>query len=88
MRALKRFFARIRNFVVSRHGDERLREEMEWHIALQTEENVRAGMPPAEARRRVLIKSVALKRSERTTRPRKACRFSRGCFRTYDSHCA
>lgn len=56
MRALKRFFVRIRNFVVSRRGDERLREEMAWHVAAQTEENMRSGMPPAEARRRALIK--------------------------------
>lgn len=56
MRALKRFFVRIRNFVVSRRGDERLREEMEQHVALQTKENIRAGMLPEEARRQARLK--------------------------------
>jgi predicted permease len=56
MRTLKRFFARIRNFVVRRCGDERLLEELESHLALQTEENVRAGMSPTEARRESILK--------------------------------
>ena len=51
MRILNRLFVRIWNFTTGRRGDERLREEMEVHIAMQTEENIRAGMPPAEARR-------------------------------------
>lgn len=56
MRVLKRFFVRIRNFVVSHRGDERLVEEMEQHVALQTEENICAGMPPEEARRQARLK--------------------------------
>jgi predicted permease len=55
-RALRRFFARIRNFATGRRGDARLREEMEQHLALQTEENLRAGMPPAEAWRQAALK--------------------------------
>lgn len=60
MRALNRFFARLRNFAARRGGDERLREEMEQHVALQTEENLRAGMPPSEARRQALLKLGAV----------------------------
>ena len=44
MRAL----TRLLNFTSRRRGDERLREEMQGHLALQTEENVRAGMAPEE----------------------------------------
>jgi hypothetical protein len=44
MRALKRIFTRLRNFATGRRGDERLREEMEQHLAIQTEENIRAGL--------------------------------------------
>ena len=51
MRILNRLFARMWNFGFGRRGDERLREEMEGHIAMQAEENVRAGMTPTEARR-------------------------------------
>ena len=39
-----------------RRGDERLREEIESHIAIQTEENIRAGMTPEEARRQARLK--------------------------------
>ncbi|HEX5234989.1 MAG TPA: ABC transporter permease [Silvibacterium sp.] len=56
MRALRRFVARAANFMARRRNDERLREEMESHLALQTEENLRAGMPPAEARRQAVLK--------------------------------
>jgi predicted permease len=56
MRTLKRLVARIWNFSASRRGDARLREEIETHIAMQTEDNVRAGMPPTEARRQARLK--------------------------------
>jgi predicted permease len=56
MRALNRWFARIRNFVTGHRGDERLREEMEQHVAMQTEENIRAGMSPDEAKRQARLK--------------------------------
>jgi hypothetical protein len=55
MKLLKRLFARVRNFTTKRRGDERLREEMEEHLALQTEQNVRAGMTSAEARRQARL---------------------------------
>lgn len=54
MRLLNRFLARLRNFATGRRNDERLREEMEEHLAMQIEENVNAGMSPGEARRMAL----------------------------------
>jgi predicted permease len=39
-----------------RAQEERLREEIEGHIALQTEENLRAGLSPVEARRQAMLK--------------------------------
>lgn len=60
MRRLNRFFARVRNLATRRHGDERLREEIAHHIAIQTEENLRTGMTPEEARRKALIKLGAI----------------------------
>jgi putative ABC transport system permease protein len=60
MRVVKRFVVRIRNFMVSCRDDERLREEMDQHIALQTDENIRAGMPPAEARHQARLKFGSL----------------------------
>src|SRR5271168_5133800 len=60
MSALMRFVTRLLNFTTRRRGDERLREEMESHLAIQTEENIRAGMPPAEARRHARLKFGAM----------------------------
>jgi predicted permease len=56
MRFLRRFFIRLSNFATGRRADQRLREEMAEHVALQTEENLRAGMSPAEARRQAALK--------------------------------
>src|ERR1700720_288413 len=56
MRSLRRFFKRVFNLVTTRAADERLKEEIEEHIALQTEENLRAGLSPVEARRQAMLK--------------------------------
>jgi predicted permease len=55
MKFFRRFRARVVNFF-SRRSDQRLREEMEEHIALQTEENLRAGISAVEARRQAVLK--------------------------------
>jgi predicted permease len=56
MRFLRRFLIRLSNFATRRSADQRLREEIAEHLALQTEENLRAGMSPAEARRQAALK--------------------------------
>src|ERR1700719_1320931 len=56
MRFLRRFFTRLRNLATRRTDDERLREEIEEHIALQTAENLRVGLSPVEARRQAMLK--------------------------------
>ncbi len=60
MRILNRLFIRLGNAVRRRRGDGRFREEMESHLAAQTEENVRAGMTPEEARRQARLKLGAM----------------------------
>jgi predicted permease len=60
MRFLRRFFIRLSNFAAGRRANQRadwrLQEEMAEHLRLQTEENLRAGMSPAEARRQAALK--------------------------------
>ena len=56
MRTLRRFLTRLGSFSARRRDDERLREEIEEHIALQTAENLRAGLSPIEARRQAMLK--------------------------------
>lgn len=56
MKALRRFLNRLFNSATRRVREERLREEIAEHIALQTEQNLRAGLLPAEARRQAMLK--------------------------------
>jgi predicted permease len=56
VRFLRRFLIRLSNFVTRRSADQRLREEIAEHLAFQTEENLRAGMSPTEARRQAVLK--------------------------------
>jgi len=68
---LRRFFIRVFNFTSRREHDERLREEIEEHIALQTAANLRAGLSPGEARRQAILKfgsMEAIKEEYRTER--------------------
>ena len=60
MRPLRRLLTRLGNSAARRRDEERMREEIEEHLALQTAENIRAGMPPAEARRRAILKFGAV----------------------------
>lgn len=56
MKSVRRFFTRLFNTAARRAEEERLREEIAEHIALQTEENLRAGLSPVEARRQAILK--------------------------------
>lgn len=56
MRFLRRFLIRLLNFATQQSADQRLQEEIAGHLAFQTEENLRAGMSPAEARRQATMK--------------------------------
>src|SRR6202158_6547338 len=56
MRSLRRLLNRVFNTAARRAQEERLREEIAEHIALQTAENLRAGLSPVEARRQAMLK--------------------------------
>ncbi len=56
MKFLRRFFIRLSNLATGRSADQRLRDEIAEHLVFQTEENMRAGMAPAEARRQAALK--------------------------------
>src|SRR5262249_24900436 len=49
MRTLRRFFRRLSSRATARRDEERLRAEIEAHIAFQAEENIRAGLSAEEA---------------------------------------
>ncbi len=56
MKGMRRFWARVGRLVGRRGAEARLREEIAEHIALQTADNLRAGMTPVEARRQAMLK--------------------------------
>jgi len=56
MRSLRRILHRVINLATRRAHDERLSEEIQEHLALQTAENLRAGLSPIEARRQAMLK--------------------------------
>ena len=60
MKYLRRFLIRLSHFATKRRADQRLREEIAEHLAFQTEENLRAGMPAAEARRQAALRLGAV----------------------------
>jgi len=56
MKRLRRFVHRLTSWPTWSRDEEILHAEIDEHIALQTAENLRAGLPPAEARRQALLK--------------------------------
>lgn len=56
MKSVRRFLNRVANLAARREHDERLKQEIEEHIALQTAENLRTGLSPIEARRQAMLK--------------------------------
>jgi len=60
MRTLRRFLKRLSSWVTTRQDEERLRAEIEDHLALQTAAHVRAGLSGLEARRQAVLKFGAV----------------------------
>src|SRR5579871_5458333 len=71
MRPLRRFFKRLTSWATTRQAEERLREEIEDHLAFQTAEYVRAGLSPVEARRQAVLKFGAVEAMKESYRDRR-----------------
>src|SRR5574337_533022 len=56
MRFLKRSWRRLTSWGTTRRDEERLQAEIEEHLALQTDDNIRAGLSPTEARRQAALR--------------------------------
>ena len=55
MSRLRHWLVRLTTSLTRRHDETRLREEIDDHVAFETDANLRRGLPPAEARRRALL---------------------------------
>ena len=71
MKRLRRFLKRLTSWVKTERDEDRLRAEIESHIALQTEANVRAGLSPDEARRQAVLKFGAVEAIKEEYRDRR-----------------
>ena len=75
MRRWRRFCERLNSWRKTRDYDERLQAEIEDHLALQTAENVKAGLSPVEARRQAMLKFGATEAIKEEYRDRRGFPF-------------
>jgi predicted permease len=75
MRTLRRFFRRLSSRATTRRDEERLRAEIEEHLALQTADNARAGLSPAEARRQAVLKFGGVEATKESYRDQRGLPF-------------
>ena len=71
MKTVRALLARIAGLFGGSRADAELREELESHLAMETEENLRRGLMPEEARRRALIASGGLTQAAEAVRERR-----------------
>ena len=71
MRALRAWFVRFGGLFGKQRRDRELAAELESHLQLHIEENMRAGMPPEEARRHALIQLGGLEQTKESYRDRR-----------------
>jgi putative ABC transport system permease protein len=71
MSHLRAALSRIAGFFTGTRADEELREELQSHLDMETAENIRRGMPPAEARRQALLASGGLTQAAEAVRDRR-----------------
>lgn len=67
-RLLHGLAARVRSTLLRGAAEREMDEELRFHIEMETEKNVRAGMSPAEARRRAFVSFGGMERHRSTLR--------------------
>jgi putative ABC transport system permease protein len=70
VRTLRAFFLRIRGLFSANRSDADFAAEIESHVALHTEDGIRAGLAPQEARRRALIRLGGAEQTRQAYRER------------------
>lgn len=68
MKTLRRFVAQVRGLFGGARGEQDFDAEMESHVAMHVEDNVRAGMDAGEARRQALLKLGGLEQTRQAQR--------------------
>jgi hypothetical protein len=68
MRPIRAFLVRLSALFEPQHNERELAEEIESHLQMRIEDNIRSGMPPAQARRAALIESGGLESAKEACR--------------------
>ena len=75
MTTVRSFVSRLRAMFRRRELDARVDQELRFHVEMQTEENVRRGMSPKEARRQALLSSGGLEQTKESHRDVRGLQF-------------
>jgi predicted permease len=70
-RKLRAFWIRLRGMIGARRNDEDFAAELESHVALHTDDGIRAGLSPEEARRQALIRLGGMEQTRQAYRERR-----------------
>ncbi|MBS1872177.1 MAG: ABC transporter permease [Acidobacteria bacterium] len=68
MRAVRRMWSRLRGVFTGGRRDSDMTAELESHIAMMTDDNIRQGMPPEEARRAAMLTFGSLESAKESVR--------------------
>jgi hypothetical protein len=71
----------MNSWATTNKDEERLRAEIEEHLAAQTAENIRAGLPPEEARRQAVLKFGAVEATKESYRDQRGLPFIENLLR-------
>ena len=71
MRRVRAFFVRLAGFVNRNRRERELADELESHLQLHIDDNLRSGMTPVEARRQALIKLGGIEQTKEIYRDRR-----------------
>lgn len=72
MRRLRSFFIRARRFSHDKREDHELNEELQSHLHMHIEDNIRFGMTPEQARREALLKLGGIEQAKQRCRDQRA----------------
>jgi predicted permease len=75
LRRIRAFFSRLGGLLNKRRADQELSSEMESHVQLHIEDNLRSGMTPEQARREALMKLGGVEQTKESYRERRGLPF-------------
>jgi predicted permease len=83
MRSIRAFLVRLSGLFETERHEREFAEELESHLQFKIEDNIRSGMPPAEARRAALIESGGLESAKEACRDRRGLPWLENFFQDF-----